>query len=723
MGGATGQLGIKSESVWGVPVTVDKFVPFLSETMELQRATLESQAILANRLTAVKLRPGGRGAAGGFEVELLNTTTATLLKHAFGTVVTTGAGPYCVDEKTEILTVDGWRRYDEIGPGTIVRTLNHETGLAEWQPIESVHVFPAEDRELVSIETRDHSSLTTTNHRWPVESFRHRQGRFVRAWKTSETLAMADRIIKAAPSADQPIEQKWSDDLVELVAWFYTEGTVRESGAITLCQSHEVNSDLCVRIEGVLRRMFGDPTDFMRGRLRVDQPRWALSTDSRNMRYRLNKAASDLLLVVAPDKVPSFEWLRELTIAQLHLFVNVSLLADGDGGFGEVRTPRMGQTDRRRAEAFQYAVVLLGFGTSMRWREQEIHAGQHVVSIHSGTRSSVLATSRVAVSKGLSARVTRVRHDGIVWCPKTPNATWLARRNGSVYFTGNTHTYTPGSLAGDSFTLQIGKPDINDTVYPFTYPGSKIASWDINVAVDEFAKMAVNVSSKSEAAYRVVTDGVTTNTSTAVTSATAAFAAGDVGLPISGAGIPANTTIASVQSATAATLSAAATATATGVTFTIGVALASASYDSALSPFTWTEASVTVGGSSACIKSLTLSGDNNLKTDRRCLGGPFIHDQAALGKRTYGGTMVADFDGLTQYRRFANATEAAVVVAFNNGSQSLTLTANVEFTGETPKISSASDILEQPMPFTVLSSTSDAAALTAVLINSEASAA
>lgn len=69
---------------------------------------------------------------------------------------------------------------------------------------------------------------------------------------------------------------------------------------------------------------------------------------------------------------------------------------------------------------------------------------------------------------------------------------------------------------------------------------------------------------------RTVTDGVT-NSTTAVTSATAAFTQADVGDAISGAGIPAGTVIVQVTSATAATLSQAATATATGVTFTITV--------------------------------------------------------------------------------------------------------------------------------------------------------
>lgn len=70
---------------------------------------------------------------------------------------------------------------------------------------------------------------------------------------------------------------------------------------------------------------------------------------------------------------------------------------------------------------------------------------------------------------------------------------------------------------------------------------------------------------------RVVNDGVTTNGDATLTSATAAFTDADVDAPISGAGIPANTYIASVTTATTVELSANATATASGVTVTIAV--------------------------------------------------------------------------------------------------------------------------------------------------------
>ena len=69
-------------------------------------------------------------------------------------------------------------------------------------------------------------------------------------------------------------------------------------------------------------------------------------------------------------------------------------------------------------------------------------------------------------------------------------------------------------------------------------------------------------------AVRLVTDGVE-NGSTTITSATAAFTSNDVNGLVVGAGIPANTTIASVTDSQTAVLNHAATATATGVTLAI----------------------------------------------------------------------------------------------------------------------------------------------------------
>lgn len=113
-----------------------------------------------------------------------------------------------------------------------------------------------------------------------------------------------------------------------------------------------------------------------------------------------------------------------------------------------------------------------------------------------------------------------------------------------------------------SFLLE---PTPNTTTTPGTYCGAPhdtpgASSWAI---VASFLQDWGN-------SARTVADGVTTSADATLTSATAAFVAGDVGKPITGVGIPAGTTILSRTSATSIELSANATATGTGISITIG---------------------------------------------------------------------------------------------------------------------------------------------------------
>ncbi|MCK9900404.1 polysaccharide deacetylase family protein [Frankia sp. Cpl3] len=86
----------------------------------------------------------------------------------------------------------------------------------------------------------------------------------------------------------------------------------------------------------------------------------------------------------------------------------------------------------------------------------------------------------------------------------------------------------------------------------------------------EFRKDLLALATLSVGRRQVFADFTTTNGSTTVSSGSVGFRADDVGLSISGTGIPAATTIAAVVSPTQATMSAAATASATNVTVTLG---------------------------------------------------------------------------------------------------------------------------------------------------------
>jgi hypothetical protein len=179
-----------------------------------------------------------------------------------------------VDEETEILTADGWKTVHDLRAGDEVLTLNHETGMSEWQPALEVCVCPAEHREMVLTEGRGHSSLSTPGHRWPVIN-----GNGNRVWKTTETFTDHSKVPLAAMCASLPRDAKYTDSFVELVAWFWTEGDTPSKRNLRISQSLK-NPANVGRIDAVLRNVFGPPVEKLgRG---LPEPRWRRDVDLRD---------------------------------------------------------------------------------------------------------------------------------------------------------------------------------------------------------------------------------------------------------------------------------------------------------------------------------------------------------------------------------------------------------------------------------------------------------
>ena len=59
-------------------------------------------------------------------------------------------------------------------------------------------------------------------------------------------------------------------------------------------------------------------------------------------------------------------------------------------------------------------------------------------------------------------------------------------------------TYAPGSLAGKTATLQIGKPDSTGTVRPFTYVGTKVVDWQLDTEVNKYATFTLGLDAWQE---------------------------------------------------------------------------------------------------------------------------------------------------------------------------------------------------------------------------------
>lgn len=238
-----------------------------------------------------------------------------------------------------------------------------------------------------------------------------------------------------------------------------------------------------------------------------------------------------------------------------------------------------------------------------------------------------------------------------------------ANVSGTMY--QQVHTFHTTAVSLDSFAVQEGIVNVDGTLDPQTWRGCHVKSGEIAVPASGLATLKLDVDARSAHMTRTVADGVTTNTSATLSSATAAFDFDDIGAPVSGTGIPASTTITAVATdGTSCTMSAAATADGTGLTITIGQAYATPSYGSGGSlfsnalpatgalvlggtltaPTTTALGSLSGGTTAVGMKSWTFTCDNGLDTDRDVIGG---RNEAITGSRMASLETVMEYDATT----------------------------------------------------------------------------
>jgi phage portal protein BeeE len=359
-------------------------------------------------------------------------------------------GSYCVDVETEILTQAGWKTHETLRAGDIVLTLNHETGNSEWQECQEVCLFPGAPREMVRMRSRAHSSLTTVDHRWPVENYTagNKVKEWRRRWVTSETMTIWDRVLTAAPNATLPVEAKYDDAFVELVAWFWTEGHAPPRNKFVIITQKKPEG--VERIRRALEKCFGPPYKRSKYHRKSDPGAWTEKTPRADgvRNFRIAASRGDLFREVVDDHVVSNEFLLALTQEQLDLFIEVSLLADGCNAVSGQEV--LSQKREKASEQFQLACILAGRAATIREFRKSDRPEYRMWAVNVSKRSGVRPI-QAAKQGAPDAAVERIVHDGIVWCPRTPNQSWMARRDGTVYFTGNTL---------NKYRAEIGEPPV-----------------------------------------------------------------------------------------------------------------------------------------------------------------------------------------------------------------------------------------------------------------------
>lgn len=332
----------------------------------------------------------------------------------------------CVDLQTECLTNRGFLTSDKIQEGDYLLGFDLEQQGLQWAKIEKVHRY---DNAPYRVFEHDQFSVgVTDNHKWLVGNrITVSPATLV---KTTD-LKSQHMVIRSARSLMQPTRPMVDDDLVELVGWVITEGSYRgehrRGNSITVSQKSYKG-----RVTELMKRLSVATGYEQEGGCHV---------------WSINGKLAEAVRTAAPNRAVTAEWLQSLTIRQLKLFVETCILADGH--ISNPSSPRRHEAitfSQKRGpilDSFLMACCLAGFPVSRASTDRGVNENVETWTLR---RSNTTDIRKMTVGPTIH---------GPVWCPQSPLGTFVARRGGAIFITGNSYEGT-SVLAGLKAGMERG---------------------------------------------------------------------------------------------------------------------------------------------------------------------------------------------------------------------------------------------------------------------------
>ena len=313
-------------------------------------------------------------------------------------------GTQCVPIDTEALTDKGWKKYNQI-KNAKVATFNIKTGKIDYLKPSRVLSYNY-DGYLINLKNRSQDQLVTPDHKVVRKVFNSSKFELIEA----EKLMKYKTPVQIPVASETKSKKEINENLVKLFAWLVAEGSFSDGNRkrVYLFQSLK-NDKNCREIRNILKKLGYKWDEFEKtgGFSKVKTIRFRLNQESsKKVRKYLNK-----------KKVP--ELIKTLSSRQINLFLKTYV--KGDGHKEEKGRIRIYTKDKDVRDSIQELCTLCGYGSSILKRANGVYT------------INIIRNKIVNITK-----ISRKKFKGKVWCPTTKNGTFVARRNGKVFITGNT---------------------------------------------------------------------------------------------------------------------------------------------------------------------------------------------------------------------------------------------------------------------------------------------
>ncbi|MEN6421335.1 MAG: diguanylate cyclase [Smithella sp.] len=357
----------------------------------------------------------------------------------------------CVDEETEILTKRGWLHHQELKENDAALSFDLTDSQLKWKLVADIYrakydgdMLHFQDRHLDMMLTPDHKCIVYENKQKNFNKWKEYNFKYAHALNTQSKIPVAgyyDQCPKIATI---------SDAFVQIIAWIVTEGHYKRNTAqVCISQNEGEKFDA---IKKALDQEF--PNDYLIQRIRKNQ-----------MVFHIHAKHGRRVRAFAPNKQLTPEFVLSLTRPQLLLLFQTMIAGDGsrrkDGRWMFI------QKNNQTLQSFQMMLVLLGISYGYGQHGENCKA----ITMRNNWHYSLKRT-----------KPEKVHYTGTIWCPAIPGTeTWVARRNGKVFLTGNTYQYKISSLIAES----IKKRPWVLAKFALIYPAAKMLAMALNDLDDD----------------------------------------------------------------------------------------------------------------------------------------------------------------------------------------------------------------------------------------------
>ena len=316
---------------------------------------------------------------------------------------------WCMPEYATILTRTGWRHYTDLIIGEDVLTVDPETLVTRWEPVQEIASFDYDD-DLMVIPAKGKDIEFTPNHRWlVVDKLTGMYKHIKRGYQLTDGY---DVIPRSLPH-EFLRESILSPRDAAILGWCCTDGYVnrgdgRKPHMIIYQSLHKYLLEIqkLTGVSGRPRSHTGYSTE-----------------NSCDFSVRVANLDNDRILTICPDWSHLPRLVTMLSKESAEAMWDTMFKGEGSTHieYTGMENSCWKQSPGPVMEAFQILSILLGKAITIR-----------------NNRVNLLANHQPYQGKQVR-RLTTKHYKGKVWCPVTKSGTWFVNCNGSVVPTGNTY--------------------------------------------------------------------------------------------------------------------------------------------------------------------------------------------------------------------------------------------------------------------------------------------